>query len=93
MELPEPTVDDLKDEVENITAHLIERFEMTARGVRNVVRKAVRTGKCRPQPECNGFRVVNAEDLLHDLESCAIQLGASRIAMNAVGRGIRAVTA
>lgn len=88
-ELPAPTRDDLKDEVQALTAALVARG-MTPSGLRKVTRRACKTGRSRRYTRVQGeMRIATDDDYLADLERAAIAIGNQRVAMGAVTRGIR----
>jgi len=90
--LPEPTRDDLRDEISTLATALVERHGMTSLGIRKVVRAALRKKRARPIPPIlGGMRIATAEDYLADLERAALAVGNARVAMNAVSRGLKAV--
>lgn len=90
--LKPPTVEDLRDEVVNLTAHLIVRHDMTLRGLRKVVRAAYLKQAARKDERAT-FRVATQDDLLHDLEETALAIGDRRRAVYCVNKGGRLAAA
>ena len=81
----------LKDEISGIAAQLVAVRGMTERGVRSVARRALKSGKARKVEAVPKMRLSTKEDLLADLESAVVELGVSRQAQLAIGRGMRLV--
>lgn len=86
--LPDPTPEDLRDEGIALVAYLRDRG-VTERVMRAAIRKAYERRKPRRRRPIHGVELATDEDLLRDLEVCALGLRNRRSAMGLVTKGLR----
>jgi hypothetical protein len=91
-DLPEPTADDLCDEIAGLIGMLMDRDEIVSgSGIKAVITRAWKTGRVRPFVPASTLRVASNDDLWHDLEETVVQLratGATRRRLNPVLRDL-----